>query len=238
MLNNIVSFGILIITIAFLFLFVYSPIKKEKNYGIKTIYIIIFMVVFIPFVIFYIDYYDITYIISFYKNLNIDRWFDFLSNYISTIMGTILGFVGMYIIMMIQVREQINDNNDNKRLENQPIFKYIFNEIQVYNCVFLGRKTKETLNQGMVIYNIGLNHAKNVKIKYNDVEKYINDDGQSFLLKDGKINVIIYINKKINSIYIEYEDMLNNKYQQKIDIVLSKTNNIIDKVKVYPVILL
>ena len=234
-------FGFIIYLILF-FIVILISVKKyisAKDFIERIIYIL-FPIIYIVFGIIYsLDLYNIPSTLGWDKNISIDRWFDYISNYSSSIVGAVIGGVFVLLVTIKQINEQNYQYKQDKRIQNAPIFKYdISNKKQkpdkeVILCNGDGNIYSLFLN----IENIGFNHARNIVIDIsgdNIVSNYITklDESQSILKKGNTILLQLIINykfKKTNNkknIYIKitYDDLLENNYEQVINISGEVTN--------------
>ena len=233
-----------IISILILFFSIKMIIKTYKSLETlveKVLYILSLMIFFIIITIYYLDRYDMPTRLGMANNINTERWFNFTSNYIIGLVGQIISGAILVLITLKQISVQIENNTDDKRIQNAPIFKYnISNNSMVTTNKFYffnGDNHSNIYSLLFQIENIGLNHARHISIfvsgdniKKEQVFKF--DDSQGILKKDDTIIFELILNydgkKKQNmkniNISITYEDMLNNKYSQNININGEATN--------------
>ena len=220
-----------IIVAIFCIVFVYINIKKAKSLTEKILYILLLFIYFVPYILYLLDSYNLPTKIGYANKINVDRWFSFISNYVSTIVGTVVSGVILVLITFKQIEVQKNDNREDKRIQNAPLMKY-----DISNNVLANSVEKKLFNSEGKIYhfffeieNIGLNHAKKIDIKLQSDDGWsrcFNVGNNQSILKKGEKYVFDYvINYKKNSdrkkkitILINYFDMLNNQYEQQINI--------------------
>ena len=227
----IVRLLIVIIITLLSIIFIYNRIKKAVSLTEKILYLLLLFVYFVPYFFYILDRYNLPTKLGYIKNLNIDDWFGFLSNYVSSFVGTILSGVILVLITMKQIEIQKKDNREDKRIQNAPLMKY-----DISNNVLKNSVEELLLNADGDIYhiffeieNIGLNHAKKINIELRSGDGWSRSftvgNNQS-ILKKGESYVFDFVlnyakksnrNKKI-TILINYSDMLNNQYEQQINI--------------------
>ena len=222
-------------------------IKKAESIYEKILFILLLFIYFVPLVVYILDIYDIPSKMGYTKKINSIRWFDFISNYVSTISGSVVSGVVLLLITIWQMRKQIDNNNDDKRIQNAPLLKYTICDTFTRNSIECYFKNEESNNYNFLINieNIGLNHARHLKFEIIDCDdnesKIIKvDKGQSFLEKNTSITINIIFNFKYQikqnnnknvNINIYYDDVLQNHYLQTIKLVLNFTNKYSNKIK-------
>lgn len=201
----------------------------------KVLYILSLMIFFIIITFYYFDRYDMPTRLGMANNINTERWFNFTSNYIIGLVGQIISGAILVLITLKQISIQIENNTDDKRIQNAPILKYNIsnNSVDTLNRFNLhnGDNHSNIYSLFFEVENIGLNHARNISILVSgdDIKKeqlFKLDDSQGILKKDDRIIFELIVNydgkKKQNmkniNVLITYKDMLNNKYSQNINI--------------------
>ena len=213
----------------------------EKNY--RIVLCIVFIVAFlIPFFFFIFDYYNIPLDFD-NKNIDVNRWFNFFTTFFTTFISTTISGLVLIWIMLNENKQQINSSKNDKRIENAPLIKYYIKNDNVItnNQCFIFNSEGEIYNIFFGIENIGLNHAKRVDIILScNQEKWIRnfkiENEQSILKKDEMYWFDFVFNndekvfsKKELKIIIIYFDMLNNKYEQEINVKYEITSAIRNK---------
>lgn len=233
--------------------------KESKSLVERTLYILFLIVYFIPIIIYYFDKYDIPTKFGYTKGIDTNRWFDFFSSYIVGIVGAIISGAILFLITLKQIRMQIENYNDDKRIQNAPIFDYILSNHITVNCKYSHvvelKEDGEVYHVFFRIENIGLNHGRNINIliKVDGVEdrKFSLNGHQSFIRKEEFVwlDLIFQLDDSNNDrkivIEVYYDDLINNRYIQKINVVfrtvkddikktrLDITNIIIENEKIY-----
>lgn len=212
--------------------------KESQTITERILYILFLFVYFIPIIIYLLDRYDIPTVIGLANGVDTHRWFEFVSSYIIGIMGAIISGIFVVLITLRQIREQIISNKEDKRIENAPIFDYSLkgsiSNSNYQHTIEIGEQG-DTYHLLFKVENIGLNHARNINvlIKIDDKEdrKFSLNGQQSFIRKNEAvlIDLILNLNKDNNKqrkmiIVVHYDDLINNKYVQKINAVLSPIN--------------
>ena len=235
----------LILGIVLLLLFLYIMYKHTNTILERVIYWLVFIIVLSPVIIYYFDLYNLPTKMGWVKDADAGRWFGFVSTYVSTIVGTLVSSFVVVLTVLKQIQVQNENLKDDKRIENAPLLKYyIKNEsIDEANQSFIFNSEGKIYNIYFGIENIGLNHAKHIKIKLLNEEENWNrtfqiEDEQSILKKGDTYWFDFIINfmkdsseKKKISILVSYFDMLNNEYEQQIDIKHTVTDALEKKCK-------
>lgn len=223
----LIIYVLLIIIILLYFFIKLRTIKSVIEYIL--IWLLIIML-FSPLVIYYADLYDIPTKIGLMKNIDTNRWFDFSSTYVSTIIGTLVSSLIVIITVIKQIEVQNDSSKEDKRIANSPLMKfYIKNDYEKEaKQEFIFNSEGKVYNIFLGIENIGLNHAKKIEIelycKDDEWERSFKIENEQSILKKDEIywfDFVINNNKKSKkdkdlNISISYYDMLNNKYEQKI----------------------
>lgn len=222
---------IIIITIISIFKCI-KMYKESKSFVERILYILFLIVYFIPIIIYYLDRYDIPTKFGYTNGIETNRWFEFVSSYIVGIVGAIISGVILVLITLKQIRIQIENNNDDKRIQNAPIFDYILSNQITVNCKYNHEiKLKEDGDLHHIFFkieNIGLNHGRNINIliKVDDeVDRAFSLNGyQSFIRKEEFVWIDLIFHLDVNNendrkivIEVYYDDLINNRYVQKIN---------------------
>ncbi len=233
----------------------YNYYKKTDSYVERTIIIVTILIIFTPITVYYIDRYNLFSALHWCSNKEeCDRWFNYFSSYTPSIFAAIISGSILIVMTRIQIEDQIKNNNDDKRIQNAPIFKYIItnqkNGSESTPIIFYG--DGNLYNLYINIDNIGLNHARHISIKIiEENSKYPItheiDKCQSILKKDENIWLNIVLNYKINKNYkniekelaiiVYYEDLLNNKYMQQINMSVTPIDKFNHKCNGYELII-
>ncbi len=89
--------------------------------------------------------------------------------------------------------------------------------------------------------NIGLNHSKNIniliKVDEKEDRKFSLNGHQSFIKKNETVCIDLILTLNNNNhrkiiVEVYYEDLLNNKYMQRINTIIIPANKIINSLKI------
>lgn len=227
MLDLFIVNTILIVVSIVVFIYFWNKLKNPKE-KIMFIAIIIFIVV-VPLTIYMLDKYNIP---SKYNYINSDTntnmLFDFVNNYLATILATIMSGALLVLVTFEQIKSQKESNKEDKRLQNIPILEFsVLTEFDgtIIECVEDTNLDASTNKFYINIENIGLNHARSLKLEINVNDAKVNnlvllEENQITLLKkDSSVcfKYLLILNDKCNIVVdVYYEDLLKNKYKQKI----------------------
>lgn len=239
-----INFIFMILSSVFYIFTAICVIKKQKNTGWNLILVAFFCIIFIPCFFLTLDQNDFFSKLGWFKNTNPDNWFSFFSNYVSALLGSVLSGAFLICITLFQLKKTDNDNlkkdMNNRRLQNYPILDYsISNTITgTKNIIYLFLDGLNNYSLFIDVQNIGLNHAKNLKlhVKSSENDKGKNID-ESELPKFLKLNDIFDFelvfcydyneegkNRREITLEFLYSDLLNNIYEQRIIINVEITN--------------
>lgn len=228
--------------ILFLLSYIDKRLKEADDLFEKCSYYLLIIICSIPLFVYYFDRFNIISKLGILKGINSDRWFSFISSYLSGIISTVLsGFILIWITFR-QIKTQIKDSKDTKRIQNAPLIKYDFSdkkidfelEYYMYNPCYGDKVNPYSVY--LELANIGLNHAKSFKFNVligDDFDREFDLDYQSIIQKDNSIvlNLIfffIYDKKGNNDVLInfifKYKDVLNNSYEQNVKLFGTITN--------------
>lgn len=206
--------------------------KQSRSLVERTLYILFLIVYFIPIIIYYLDKYDIPTKLGYTNGIDTNRWFDFVSSYIVGIVGAIISGVILVLITLKQIRIQIENNNDDKRIQNAPIFDYVLSNQITVNCKYNHEiKLKEDGDLHHVFFkieNIGLNHGRNINILIKVDDEIDRDFSlnryQAFIRKEEFVWIDLIFRLDVNNennrkivIEVYYDDLISNRYVQKIN---------------------
>ena len=243
MVNIIVTILLIIIT-ALMIYKMYEEYQKSETLDEKVVFWLVIMIFVIPMIIYYADRYDIISKFGWFENSSSDRWFSFFETYFSSLVSAIIGAVVLIVMTIHQLNLDREKNLSDKRIQNAPIFRYEINNINIptkYEYFIYNKIDGNPYSLFFNIENVGLNHARNIEFEvFDDISKpgqKFKLDTQSFLRKDDSKLVRFIFNYKYDSktqnnnnknikIIVTYEDLLNNKYNQTIDIGVEVTNNV------------
>ena len=229
---------ILVITISMVSL--YIQFRRVKNITDYIVLWLLIIILFSPLILYYTDLFDIPTKIGLMKNVDTSKWFDFTTSYMSTIIGTLVSSLIVIITVIKQIEVQNNSSKEDKRIENAPLMKYYLqNEyVETKGQDLILNSEGRVYNIFFGIENIGLNHAKKIEIELNSEEdnwkrKFKIENEQSILKKEEIYWFDFVLNYKKKSktnkllkIKILYYDMLNNQYEQMINIDYTISNEI------------
>lgn len=213
----LISMLISIIILFFIVYYVYH--KLSKNDIEKITAIILGIILILILVIYYLDEYNIPTALGLTNNINTEEWFNFIMSILVSMLGTFISAILVLATTMGQISRAEDNEQETHRINNMPFLKY---EINIINNI-LNIKLK----------NIGNNTIKKYFIKVKN--KNILSDYQNCLAvnDESKIEYKLSPKEKQIQIIVEYQDLLYNVYEQKIDIsyIVDNNNKIsIDKV--------
>lgn len=236
--NDISIYIILILFCLILFILSICYYAKKKDTFEEVSGILVSFVFVIIYIIYFTDMYNIPTKLGWLRNMSSDRWFNYINNYSSSIVGAVIGGIIVVFVTRKQIDEQNKNYKDDKRIQNAPIFDFKFSNVKVDNSkeLYLFNDSGNTYCLFLRIENIGFNHARNVTIfidgdNIKDIREFKLDDSRSILKKNDFINLKFIFNykfkksnnlRKIN-ITIKYDDLLENKYSQKIVLKVEPT---------------
>ena len=223
---------ILVLLVTLLIVFLYVEYKRIKNVTDYILYWLIIIIFLSPMIIYYVDIYNIPTKLGLIKEGDPTRWFEFTETYLSTIVGTLVSSLIVILTVLKQIKSQNDSSKEDKRKENTTTMKYyIKNEYEeTKNQSFIFNSDGDIYNIFFGIENIGLNHAKKIEIELcskedNWIRNFKIENEQSILKKNEIFWFDFVINQKKKNkknktinISICYSDMLNNKYEQIIEI--------------------
>ncbi len=231
---------ILVLLVTLLIVFLYVEYKRIKNVTDYILYWLIIIIFLSPMIIYYVDIYNIPTKLGLIKEGDPTRWFEFTETYLSTIVGTLVSSLIVILTVLKQIKSQNDSSKEDKRIENAPLIKYyIKNEHeQTEKQDFIFNSEGKIYNIFFGVENIGLNHARHIEIIVScDEEKWSRTfkiRNEQSLLKKDEIYWFDFVinykkksqkNKKLN-ILISYYDMLNNRYEQKIHVDYSVSDEL------------
>lgn len=169
--------------------------------------------------IYYLDKYNIPTVLGIANNIDTKEWFNFIMTFLVTMLGTFISAILVLATTIGQINRAEENEQETHRINNMPFLEYKINIIN------------NTLN--IKFKNIGNNTIKKYFIKIKN--KDILSDYQNCLAvnEESKITYKLSLDENETIIAIEYQDLLYNIYEQKIDIsyTVNKDNKIsIDKV--------
>ena len=234
---NLIIYAILPITAVIVVNMIPKLYKKMNTFTEKALLWTVIIVFFSPVFFYLLDVFNIPTNIGMFNNTIPSRWVDFLITYISTIIGTLVSSLVIIITLIIQLKKQEKSNNEDKRIANYPIFDYEIVSGSIRLCKYSHNIKFKEQSYGEIftsfkIENIGLNHARNIKIRISVDDKKDEEfsfGGHQFFIKKGDtvwINLIFnkYNDTKITKndvkIEVKYDDLLNNNYKQTISFIL------------------
>lgn len=227
----------------FIYKMIKSAIRTDSNLYFKWLIIASMILYYIPLILYFFDRFDLFSNIGYLRNVDSDRWFDFVSSYICAVVGTLLSGFILILITFKQMSVQKNDMKESKRIENAPLLVYNFSDEYIDDCLqelMLNPSAKNSDNYSLFleIENIGLNHAKcfscDVSMGKNYIHNFSFDHYQPIIKKNGKVNFELIFwfkykkssedNNVIINFSFRYMDVLNNKYTQKVVLKCRITN--------------
>ena len=218
-----------IISIILIILFsrrIYREYKKSDNY-LQVLIIALCFSAFITFIMYILDLYNIPTKIGL-VNLNYDKWFSFILTGISSFMATMISVTFVTINTDKQLKQQKVNNYEKEVNDNKPYFIYDFG-LGIINDELRKNKKEVKLKTNtysfgalrIVLNNVGVGNAKNIRIKIKNPkvifdDKFVNNY-ESFLAKNQQacldVTGLKYGKTRID---ITYEDIKGNRYQQNL----------------------
>lgn len=225
--------------------FAYKEYKEYKKFDDteKTIAMITIIAFLFPIITLIMDLWNIPTKFGLLKNIDANNWHNFFGTYFSTLISTLLstGFLILITFKQLNCTYQDNDKlgKEQLRLQNIPVLKFSCNNTNVDNSKYIVYVdcNEETKNNEMIltleIKNVGLGTAQNIQIQ---IIVGIENNEQ----KMGQENQIIEINETIKesikfempinhspiskelTILVFYDDLLANKYVQKLEGTISQ----------------
>ncbi|MEE3343556.1 MAG: hypothetical protein VZS44_05655 [Bacilli bacterium] len=218
--------------------------KESQSPTERVLYILFLFVYFIPIIVYLLDRYNVPTTLGIANGINMNRWFEFISSYIIGIIGAIISGVFVVLITLKQIKTQIESNKEDKRIENAPIFNYSFHSLSSrynYNHTIEIGEYGDTYHLYFKMENIGLNHSKNIniliKVDEKEDRKFSLNGYQSFIKKNETVCIDLILTLNNNNhrkiiVEVYYEDLLNNKYMQRINTMIIPVNKIINSLKI------
>ena len=213
---------------------------KKGTIEMKFIIIILLIVVFLPIIIYLIDRFNLITIFGYNKNVDINNWFSFIKDYSTALVSSLINTFVVIYIAVIELKQNYEDNQnlnkENVRLQNLPCLKISGKEDSENNphdSIHIkqkGKKTDKYICFSLIIQNIGLNAAKNLYIcnnfKNQDIKSYEKIKPKDFVESGTTISQDIFVEEvKYNHVELDseiiYQDLLNNWYSLKIEIVIN-----------------
>lgn len=213
---------------------------KKGTIEMKFIIIILLIIVFLPIIIYLIDRFNLITIFGYNKNVDINNWFSFIKDYSTALVSSLINTFVVIYIAVIELKQNYEDNQnlnkENVRLQNLPCLKISGKEDSENNphdSIHIkqkGKKTDKYICFSLIIQNIGLNAAKNLYIcnnfKNQDIKSYEKIKPKDFVESGTTISQDIFVEEvKYNHVELDseiiYQDLLNNWYSLKIEIVIN-----------------
>lgn len=241
MINICVTIFLIIITAIMIFK-LYKDYQNSKTIDEKVVFWLILFIIAIPTLAYYLDRYDVISRFGWFENSNSDRWFSFFGTYFSSLISAVIAAVVLIVMTIHQLNLDREKNLFDKRIQNAPIFKYEISNLQVpadLECSIFNKIEGNSYSLFFNIENLGLNHARNIEFEiYDDIiekAQKFKFDTQSFLRKDDNKSVRFIFtyeydneiqknNVKKIKIIVSYQDLLNNNYEQEINVCVEVTN--------------
>ena len=188
--------------------------KHTENYLEKTLVEIIGAICIVILVLWYADKYNIPTALGIANNIDTKEWFNFIINFLVTILGTFISAILVLATTIGQIERTEENEQETHRINNMPFLEY---KIDVIN---------NTLN--IKLKNIGNNTIKKYFIKIKNKNILSNYQNCLAVNEESKITYKLSSDEIKTQIIVEYQDLLYNKYEQKIDITytINKDNKI------------
>ena len=239
---NILVTILMIFFISLIVYKLYKEYQKSETINEKVIFWLVLFIAAVPTLVYYIDRYDVISRFGWFENSNSDRWFSFFETYFSSLVSAIIGAVVLIMMTIHQLSLERDKNTEDKRIQNAPILRYEINNLHIPTKIEYQVINTVEGNQYSLFFNVenlGLNHARNIEFEvYDDttsIGKKFRFNTQSFLRKDDSKLVRFIFNYKYDlenqqnnikkiKIIVSYQDLLNNNYDQEINICVEVTN--------------
>ena len=195
-----------IISLLITFLIIRYIYKKHTESDLeKTLVEIIGATCIIILAIWYLDKYNIPTTLGIASNIETKEWFDFIMNFLTTMLGTFISAILVLATTIGQLERTEENEQEAHRINNMPFLEY---KVSITNNNTLNIKFK----------NIGNNTIKKYIIKIKN--KNILSDYQNCLAvnEESKITYKLPLDEQLINIVVEYQDLLYNTYEQKIDV--------------------
>lgn len=237
---NIIAWILVLIITGLMIFYCIRMYKKSNSLVERVLYIVFLIVYFIPILVYHLDRYDIPTKIGYFNNIDTNRWFDFFSAYLISVVASIISGAILVLLTIRQIKIQIDSNNDDKRIQNAPVFDYTLSNSIVASCKYshsieIGEQGKHQ-HVFFKMENIGLNHSRNINVLIKadgkKDRKFSLNGYQSFIRKNELVWIDLIFsldrNKKSKrkvTIEVYYDDLINNKYVQKINALFDLKND-------------
>ena len=234
------------------FIYGYACVKlliKTNNIFEKIIFGIVSSLGLIILIFYLIDSNNIMTVLGWNNNIDTTNWFNFLSQMISSFLGVLISvFIAFYQISK-ENEENIKRDKENLRIQNLPIIKYEINsrinsnhdvlldDFSV-NTKYNNAESAKPYDFEIVIRNIGLNNIRKVQLElsgdsFDKKTELLGYDSLIPLEKEKEECICKYLKLLANNEYVFtlkalYEDILQNKYEQEVDIKYKTTDIFVD----------
>lgn len=210
--------------------------RKLDSLNEKSLYLLGCIMYITPILIYIFDRFNIPTL--FFGGVDSARWFDFVTTYVSTVIGAVANGIVLLLITIQQMKIQTFDSDESRRVQNFPLFKYSFpskcNKSFMEHTLW--SKDGNEYQLLMNIDNVGLNHA--IKVGFTSIVDDVSSDylctcsavgEQSILKVNENINLKLIFrlpyykdnsNRHYITIKVFYDDLINNKYVQNIDLTV------------------
>ena len=215
-------------------LFIKSENIIEKYYwGTVGVFFFIVMSVYL------VDSNNLITRLGYSNNINTSNWFNFLNQLISTFLGvTISVSIALYQIKK-ESDENIKRDKENLRIQNLPIIKYeissktnpnhkLVEKDFLVDTKYQSAESAKSYPLEIKIKNIGLNNIRKIKLElvgdcFDEKIELLGYDSLVPLEKETEEHVFKYLKLLANkdyalSLLASYEDIMQNKYEQIVEI--------------------
>lgn len=239
----------LFITITFAYACTKLFIKSENI--IERYYLgIVGSISFIVMMVYLVDSNNLITRLGYSNNINTSNWFNFLSQLISTALGVSISVS----IALYQIKKESDENvkrdKENLRIQNLPIIKYeitsrtnpdheLVVEDFLVNTKYQSAESAKSYPLEIKIKNIGLNNIRKIKLElvgdcFDEKIELLGYDSLVPLEKETEEHVFKYLKLLANKDYAltlktSYEDIMQNKYEQIVEIKYITTDIFIKK---------
>jgi len=212
---------------------------KSENIIEKYYLGIVGSIGFIVMMVYLVDSNNLITRLGYSNNINTSNWFNFLSQLISTALGVCISVS----IALYQIKKESDENvkrdKENLRIQNLPIIKYeitsrtnpdheLVVEDFLVNTKYQSAESAKSYPLEIKIKNIGLNNIRKIKLEllgdcFDEKIELLGYDSLVPLEKETEEHVFKYLKLLANKDYAltlkaSYEDIMQNKYEQIVEI--------------------
>ncbi len=232
---NINGIILIVLLVLFFILMLYKEYRKSETIDEKGALFLLVLVFFTPIIVYYLDKYDVPSKLTWFSNIDLERWFSFFTTYISSIFSAIIGAMVLILMTIHQMDRQDKKDIEILRINNLPLLSYKISDnkgkASLENLIITDSNRKNFADFELKITNLGLSAVRKAFIIFSSKE---NDNLASFWLADGgcidknkSITIYKYLSipdEYVINVTLYYCDLINNWYEQKVIITLKTIN--------------